>query len=114
MPNTYDCLQTVVKNISGAALVVSAWPPHGRTFAVDEEVAIDGDLGTLLAMYRKPTRVVQALYQLFTEGKLQIIKQPNPILYDETADRTAMLVLDNDALLANDPCFSDTAFSSEL
>jgi len=114
MANTYGCFQTVIKNVSGAELLVGAWPPHGKTFAADEEVTIDGDFFAYLASFRKPRRCIASIYDLLTTGKLQIIKQPNPILYDETSDRSAMLVLDDDALLANDPCFADTEFSSPL
>lgn len=114
MANTSDCLQSVVKNISGAVLQVSAWPPHGKTFAIGEEVTIDGDLHSFLAAWRKPRRSVSVIYDLLKSGDLEIVSAPNPILYDVTNDRSAMLVLDNDALLANDPCYADTEYSSTL
>lgn len=114
MANTHDCLQSVVKNISGAVLQVSAWPPHGKTFTIGEEVAFDGDLHSYLNSWRKPQRSIDVIYDLLKDGSLQIVSAPNPILYDASVDRTAMLVLDNDALLANDPCFADTEYSSTL
>lgn len=114
MSQTSTCFKTVVKNISGGELTVSCWPPHGKTFAADEEVTIDGSLHDFFNRYRVPPRVLPTLHALFTDGNLSVISEPNPILYDATDDRTAMLVLDNGVLKANDPCFAETEFSSEL
>ncbi len=114
MSQTNTCFQSVVKNISGEELKVSCWPPHGRTFAVDEEVTIEGSLHDFFNRYRVPPRVIPTLYALLTEGKLAVVSEPNPILYDANEDRSAMLVLDGGALKANDPCFAETEFSSNL
>lgn len=114
MSQTSTCFKSVIKNTSGAELKVSCWPPHGRTFAINEEVTIDGSFHDFLNRYRVPPRVIPTLYALFTEGDLSLVSEPNPILYDETDDRSAMLVLDNGALKANDPCFAETEFSSNL
>lgn len=114
MSQTSTCFKTVVKNISGDELTVSCWPPHGKTFAADAEVTIDGSLHDFFNRYRVPPRVLPTLHALFTDGNLSVISEPNPILYDATDDRTAMLVLDNGVLKANDPCFAETEFSSEL
>lgn len=114
MSNTTSCLVTQVKNVSGAELQVSCWPPHGKTFAIAESVTLYGDLFSTMAAYRKPQRNLASLMTLLTTGKLAIIKSPAPVMYDATLDRNSILDIDNGVIYAKDPCWEDTEYASPV
>lgn len=115
MANTIDCLLTTVKNASGASMDLNFWPPHGNvTLADGGEISVYGDIYAALLRGRKPTRNLDTFNALLLSGDLEIVKTPAPILYDDTDDRSYMLVVDNTTLYAVDPCWADTEYSSAL
>lgn len=114
MPNTSDCLLSTVKNVSGGELVCSMWPPHGKTFDADEEASVYGDIIAAFQHGGRPERNVAAFVNLLTGGQLELIRTPSPIMYDAVQDRVSMLIVNNGAIFAKDPCWADTIFSSPL
>lgn len=112
MPNASDCLVTTVKNISGASMNVSMWPPHGKVFAANEEASVFGDIVDALCRGNKPARCIASFAALLIADKLQMKKTPNPILYDATIDKVRMLHVNNNGLFLADPCWMETFFLS--
>lgn len=113
--NTSDCMLTVVKNTSGASMELNFWPPHGNVvLASNAEVSIYGDIYAALLRYHKPVRNLSTFNTLLAAGDLEIVKTPAVIVYDDTNDRSAMLIVDDDELFAVDPCWAATEYSSPI
>lgn len=115
MANTIDCLLTTVKNTSGAEMELNFWPPHGNVVLADEgEITVYGEIYSALLRGHKPLRNIDTFNALLLSGDLEIVSTPAVIVYDVTADRSFMLVVDDEAIYAVDPCWADTEYSSAL
>lgn len=116
MSNTTDCLLSTLKNTSGSSMRFMFLPPHGRTLAANAEYTVYGD--PIAAVRSKRVNGVaakrdeDAFLAALVAGTLEIIKTPNPVLYDPTRDESMMLKLDNGILFAASPCWIDTPSSS--
>lgn len=98
MSNTH--LYSTVKNTSGATRYFGYLPPHGLKLDDDEEVTILGHIQEAIIRNQRVTskRTQDAFLADMTARNLDIKNTPNPVLYDETVDRTRLLRLDNDSL----------------
>lgn len=101
-----SCLYSTVKNVSGATMTFSFLPPHGVELEADEEYNVVGDIAAAISRNRGATggRYIDSLLAALSgstndgDPTLALIKTPNPILYDETAEESKMLVLDDEEL----------------
>ena len=108
------CLYSTVKNVSGVTMNFSFLPPHGRELEADEEFSVLGDITNAVVRNQRSTskRYLDALLNSLngaTNGgdpTLQLIKTPNPILWNEDAEESKMVDIHNDpsALGLADPC----------
>jgi hypothetical protein len=114
--NDVTCLYTTVVNVSGSAMHFPFLPEHGITLADGEEFTFIGHPVEACIRHQRVTsgRNFAGLEYALENELLEIIKTPNPILYDDGADVTKMLALYNGALFAVDPCWAGTSYSSPL
>ena len=116
MANTTDCLLSTVKNTSGVSMRFMFLPPHGRTLAAAAEYTFRGDPVEAISAKRAngvgAKRDLDALETALLAGNIEILKTPNPVLYDPTRDESMMLKLDNGILFAASPCWIPGASSS--
>ena len=115
--NTTECLASTFRNISGGMLRTSVFAPHGREMAKDEEVSYLGSPTEIVTRGRSPSHCSRALKGLEAALKndlLEIVKTPNPVLYDVTQDLTKMLKMNNGELYGADPCWIGYATSSQF
>lgn len=105
MPDTLS-LYSRVRNISGAARFYGYLPPHGRTLAANESITIKGRLEDhMLTGGRLNLRKFTALENDLLEGRIEITKHPEHLLYDPTTDAMKQLKLDNSVLGVEDPSY---------
>jgi len=108
-----NCLNSVVRSTYDKRAFFGFLPPHGVWLDPDEEYEFPGDLRVSLGDpgLRSATggRLAKGLRTALEEGKLAIVRTPNPLLLDADSGETKMLTLDDDSLLISDPCW----FSSE-
>jgi len=105
------CLFTKVKNISGKTRTFGYLGPHGKELAANETYLHRGNLITQLGALRS-SRKFEALQRSLDErGSLEVISTPSIHLYDETADRTQVLALDDGELGMTDPCWASEGSS---
>ena len=100
---TLTCLQTVIKNVSGAPLHLSFLPPHGRTLANNEEYAVTGDLIDIVRSGRAGRRRLESLDKLVQGGKLIIKTTPAAIILDSAGNPKTLVESLGNPALAN-PC----------
>ena len=115
--NTTDCLMSTFANISGAPLRLGLFAPHGKEMAKNEQVSYMGSPTEIVTRGRSPSHCSRALIGLAAALKadlIEIVKTPNPVLYDIADDMTKMLKLDNGELYGADPCWAGYATSSQL
>lgn len=100
---------TTLKNVSGVAKRFGFLPPHGMELAVDEEVTVFGDIREAVNRGdRFGPRWMNALEAALTNNELDIVNTPAPVFYDETADNSKILVVDNGSVSIADPCWEDS------
>lgn len=99
-----ECLDTVVQNVSGAAITASMLPPHGVVMAANEMMSFPGDLVTRLSRHK---RKLAAFKSAISSGVLRILRTPAVHLLDATTDLVKTLSLDNGTLGTSTPCWSD-------
>jgi hypothetical protein len=102
------CLQTKIRNTSGAEKSFSFIPPHGRRLTAGEEVSIDGDIWDKL----KTKRALDALKAAIDRGDIVLVESPFERHYDATLDKVSVISIDNDTVAAADPC--EGAWSSSI
>lgn len=104
-----DCLYSTVKNVSGIKKKFTFLPPHGRELEAGEEFTILGDIVEAMIRGERVTsqRQLNALEAAVRDDSpsLQIIKTPNPIIYDPVNQYSKMLVIEGGTLGYNDPCW---------
>lgn len=106
------CLQSTVKNTSGATKTFSFLPGHGATLTAGQEKSYTGDITGLIA--QKSKRELDSFLAALDAGDIAIVSTPSPLLYDEVDDQTQKLTLANSGLFATDPCWSDSGSSEQL
>lgn len=106
------CLYSVVKNVSGAELIAGL-PPHNKKLASGAEATIFGNVldGLVLADRGWGRRRQEAFVRDLNAGRLQIVRLPNPVIYDETLDASGMLHVDNGTVSIVDPCWDNSSVS---
>ncbi len=104
-----DCLYSTVKNVSGGTKKFTFLPPHGRELAAGEEFTVIGDIVEAVIRGERVTsqRNLNALEEAVRGDNptLDIIKTPNPIIYDPINNYSKMLVVEGGVLGYNDPCW---------
>jgi len=103
MPGTNTALlSTVIKNTSGVGKHFGFLPPHGRYLAAGEQIAITGDLLTVVGQGRGTTgkRKREALLKALENGDLTIVSTPTPIQYDAVQQEIRAIMLINGRLYA--------------
>jgi len=117
-PQLTDCLYSTIKNVSGAAKRFMFLPPHGKTLADSgEETFLGHPIAAIRAKrgnYVGGSRDVAAFEAALQAGDVELIKTPEPILYDPTRDEARRLKIDNKVLYGADPCWLTTSSSSSL
>lgn len=109
MSTMSSCLYSTVKNVSGGTKKFTFLPPHGRELAANEEFTVLGDIVEAVTRGERVTsqRAHNALISATTGATptLEIIKTPNPILFDPVNLYSKMLVIEAGVLGYNDPCW---------
>lgn len=104
-----DCLYSTVKNVSGSTKKFTFLPPHGRELAAGEEFTVLGDIVEAVIRGERVTsqRNLNALKRCVEDDtpSLEIIKTPNPIIYDPVNHYSKMLVIEGGVLGYNAPCW---------
>ena len=95
---------THVRNVSGVATRFSFLPEMAgrKTMAVNEQVAIPGDLLAFLSMPSNKRRL-HAFQTALTSNKLEVIQSPSRMIYDATLTVVKTLGIDNGAVTINNP-----------
>jgi hypothetical protein len=107
-----DCLHTIVKNTSGVERTFGFLGPRGKRLTSGQSFAVPGDLiATLGAMVSK--RRFNALKASLKRGSLTLVSSPGMFIYDDTADKTRMLAVNDGVLGTVDPCY-DSSGSSDF
>lgn len=106
-----NCMQTKVRNMSGAEAFFGFLPPHGKRLASGEEYTYFGSPDTLYASITKK-RHRTALQNALTDGKIVIVSTPSPIAYDATLDVSKAIGVNNGSASVSDPCWG--AYSSSI
>jgi hypothetical protein len=115
MARTTECLYSTVQNTSGATRKFSFLPPHGRELADDGQLTFVGHVADAIKRNQfNSKRCEDALIAALEAGDLEIVKTPNPVLFDANNAETKMLRLDSGTLYASDPCWLATSVSSSL
>jgi len=104
------CFYTEVRNSTLLSRKYAFLPPHGRTLAAGETVLVLGDLRSRVANHPDSRlRSQKALETALSDDTLDIIRTPEPILYDQTTDASRMLKLAGGVLVLDDPCWESLA-----
>lgn len=103
-----ECLFSTIKNISGSTKFYDFLPPYGRELDDEEEFTFIGDPVNAVVRGKRTSsqRYINGLEQAIANQQIEIIKTPNPILYDATAEESQMLSLDDETLGVVDPCWT--------
>lgn len=109
----FSCLYSTVKNTSGKAMHFGFLPPHGRKLAGDEEFTVFGDIRNGLGGNRGGEASVaqrdnDALQNAITDGNLEILSTPAPILQDTANQSVKMISLTSGSLAAVDACWTNS------
>lgn len=83
---------TTVRNITNRPVFFGFLGPHGRTLLPGEEFTEKGDL---LSRCTKKRRAFSSLNHALQEGLLALVSTPKDHIYDEGADETRVLQIDN-------------------
>ncbi len=105
------CLDTKVRNMTGATTTFGFLPPHGKTLTAGQEYTFFGSFPSLLQSItskRKRTAFQNALQS----GDIVVVSSPTPFLYDATLDVTKTIKVDNGSVSAANPC--GVAYSSSI
>lgn len=108
------CLQTKVRNMSGATKFFGFLGAHGKRLASGEEYTFTGDLVTRLSQpnFRTGARKLAAFEAAVNSGDLVIVSTPSQHYYDATLDVTKIITVANSVVNDVDPCWG--AYSSSI
>lgn len=110
MSKQIDCLQSTVRNSTSGTKFFAFLPPHGRTIAAGDELTFDGDIRELVARPGRYNRGggVAALMAAMEAGELDIVGTPAPVMIDGVTGHSRMLVLNNNVLTTDGPCWDSS------
>lgn len=100
-----DGFESSVKNISGVTMYFPFLPPHGHRLANNETVTYFGDLFTNIGARSGGKRKLLAFKAAISDGDLTVVKQPNPIVWDDGVDDTRVIVSVNNVVETDGPFY---------
>ncbi len=111
------CFYTTVRNISGVEKTFGFLGKHSKRLEAGEQYTVPGNIIDQLAKEPRKFNAMERAVAGFTDQAgndvdptLAIVSTPAVHLYDDTADDTKVLTLDNGTLGKSDPCWG--AYSS--
>jgi len=104
------CHKSTIRNISGETRTFAFLPGHShKSLADGEERSFNGDVRETIS--RRSKRGFTAMVNAIEDGRMDILRTPNPIVYDHTADEPRMLKLAGGTVTWVDPCWANNVDS---
>lgn len=97
-----SCIRTTVRSQLETARYFSFLGPHGMRLEPNEQVTVPGDIWDGL---NDNPRKFKGLETALAAGDIALVRTPESIIWDDTADRARTLKSVNGTLSAADPCW---------